>query len=72
MKKTKIGLKDIADAHPEMDYLQLYEYIMQMVDNGEFLPVKRAKTAATSPALKKGRIAHNISIVILSPRNYFK
>ena len=23
MKKTKIGLKDIADAHPEMDYLQL-------------------------------------------------
>ena len=32
MKKTKIGLNDIVDAHPEMDYLQLYEYIMQMVD----------------------------------------
>lgn len=51
MKKTKIGLKDIADAHPEMDYLQLYEYIMQMVDNGELLPVKRAKTNGRKPAL---------------------
>ncbi len=51
MKKTKIGLKDIADAHPEMDYLQLYEYIMQMVDNREFLPVKRAKTNGRKPAL---------------------
>lgn len=51
MKKTKIGLKDIVDAHPEMDYLQLYEYIMQMVDNGELLPVKRAKTNGRKPAL---------------------
>lgn len=51
MKKTKIGLKDIADAHPEMDYLQLYEYIMQIVDNGELLPVKRAKTNGRKPAL---------------------
>ena len=51
MKKTKIGLKDIADAHPEMDYLQLYEYIMQMVDNGELLPIKRAKTNGRKPAL---------------------
>lgn len=55
MKKTKIGLKDIADTHPEMDYLQLYEYIMQMVDNGELLPVKRAKTNFSPGEIFSGR-----------------
>ncbi len=45
MKKTKIGLKDIADAHPEMDYRlnpQLHtEYILIIENKDTFYDIRR-------------------------------
>ena len=51
MKRCKVYLEDIMNAHADMDYGQLYAYIMQKIENGELVPMKNAKTNGKKPAL---------------------
>lgn len=51
MSKHKINLTELAAKHPDMDYPQLYKYILSQISSGHLVPVKAAKLNGKSPAL---------------------
>lgn len=51
MSKHKITLTDIINYHKEMEYPELYIYIMNKINIGELVPVKSSGTNGKKPAL---------------------
>ena len=51
MKRRKILLKDIISQHSDMEYQQLYAYVMGLIENKELEPMKSAKNNGRTPAL---------------------
>ena len=51
MKKRKVYLEDIINEHPELDYLQFYAYVRQLIEREELVPMKNAKSNGRKPAL---------------------
>lgn len=51
MKKTKVYLKDIVNEHPDKGYMELYDYITQLIEKGEIKPIKNAGLNGKKPAL---------------------
>lgn len=51
MKKRKVYLEDIINKHPDLEYLQIYAYIMQLIEREELVPMKSAKSNGRKPAL---------------------
>ena len=51
MPKHKINLTELETAHPDMDYQQLYNYILSEISSGHLTPIKTAKLNGKSPAL---------------------
>ena len=43
MKRQKIQLKDIMSQHSDMEYQQLYAYVMELIKNKALEPMKTAK-----------------------------
>lgn len=39
MKKTKVYLNDIMKEHADKDYMELYQYIMDLIRKGDIEPV---------------------------------
>lgn len=51
MSKRKIYLTDLTTSHPDMDYLQLYAYILSQISEGRLAPVKSSELNGKKPAL---------------------
>ena len=51
MKRQKIQLKDIMSQHSDMEYQQLYAYVMELIKNKALEPMKTAKSNGRTPAL---------------------
>lgn len=51
MGKIKVKLSDIIHAHPDMDYMQIYQYICNELTNGCLVPVKASGLNGKKPAL---------------------
>lgn len=51
MKKTKVYLNDIMNRHPDKDYAEIYNYVMDLIDKGDIVPIKRAGSNGRKPAL---------------------
>lgn len=51
MSKHKIYLTELEAAHSDMDYLQLYSYILSEISSGHLIQVKAAGLNGKSPAL---------------------
>ena len=51
MKRQKIQLKDIMSQHSDMEYQQLYAYVMDLIKNKALEPMKTAKSNGRTPAL---------------------
>ena len=49
--KRKLALADIAASHKDMDYTQLYSYILGQIEAGELAPVKASGLNGRKPAL---------------------
>lgn len=51
MKRRKVQLKDIISQHSDMEYQQLYAYVMELIENKKLEPMKSAKSNGRTPAL---------------------
>lgn len=51
MGRIKVKLTEIVHTHPEMDYVQLYEYICNQINTGILTPVKASGLNGKKPAL---------------------